>query len=172
MSNANPVYEFLGLRKQAGFFKALGRGLTGSSIGHYMAPAIASAGIAAAGLGIKGGYGIIREKLTRQRDYKAMLEANPTLRGSDARQVNMIYNSLRRLSPTMAADPLVAGSFVRKHVELAPESGVAIDFATAKAVAETQKNIAQAKSSKTSVYEAMLGGMGKGMTGIPKPGMP
>ena len=162
----SPVHEFLELReKVAGFFGSLGKALPG-----YLAPGLASAGVAAAGLGIKGGYNLIREKLTRQRDYKAMMDANPALRGSDARQVNMIYNSLRRLSPAMAADPLVAGSFVRKHVELSPDSGMAIDFNTAKTVAETQKNIQQAKSSKTSVYEAMLGGLGKQMHGIDESG--
>ena len=163
----NPVIEFLTMKeKRAGFFGSLKRALGGEALGHYMAPAVASAGVAAAGLGLKAGYDLIREKLTKQRDYKAMVEANPALRGMSARQVNMVYGSLRRLSPTMARDPLIAGSFVRKTIELAPESGLSIDPLTAKTIAETQKNISQAKSSKTSVYEAMLSGLGKQMPGL------
>lgn len=167
----NPVLEFLAVKeKTANWLGDMGRaiksGLGGGAVGHYLAPAVASAGVAAAGLGIKAGYELVREKLTRQRDYKAMVDANPSLRGMDAKQVNMVYNSLRRLSPTMARDPLVAGSFVRKTIELAPESGLSIDPLTAKTIAETQKNIAQAKSSKTSVYEAMLSGLGKQMPGL------
>jgi hypothetical protein len=166
----NPVHEFLMLReKTAGFLSDLGKAVSGSltpeHLGPYFAPAIASAGVAAAGLGMKAGYDAIRERLTRQRDYKMMLENNPNLRGLDAKHVATVYNSFRRLSPTMARDPLLAGSFVYKTVSLSPESGLSIDPMTAKTIAETQKSIQQAKSSKTSVYEAMLGGLGKSMPG-------
>lgn len=164
----NPVTEFLALKeKKAGWLKDMGHafktGLSGKAIGHYLAPAVASAGVAAAGLGIRAGYEAIRDKLNKRRDYKSMIDANPALRGMDAKKVDMVYNSLRRLSPTMARDPLIAGSFVRKTIELAPESGISIDPLTAKTIAEAQKNIAQAKSSKTSVYEAVLKSLGQRM---------
>lgn len=167
----NPVEEFLDLKEKTAnwlgdFGRAVKGKLTAGGLGEFMAPAIASAGVAAGGMAMKAGYDAIRERLTRQRDYKTMLESNPQLRGMDAKQVNMVYSSLRRLSPTMAKDPLIAGSFVYKTISLAPESGLSIDPMTAKTIAETQKNIQQAKSSKTSVYEAMLGGMGRPM-GMP-----
>jgi hypothetical protein len=167
----NPLKAFLEEKeKQAGFLGDFGRSLQGAlspgALGHYTAPAIASAGVAAAGLGLKAGYDLLKEKLTRQRDYKIMVSANPSLRQHDAKQVQMVYSSLRRLSPSMARDPLLAGSFVRKTIELSPESGLSIDVMTAKTIAETQKNIQQAKSSRTSVYEAMLGGAGKQMPGV------
>lgn len=166
----NPVKEFLGLKqKTAGFLGDLGKALKGSmtpqALGAYFAPAVASAGVAAGGFALKSGYDAVRERLVKQRDYKMMLDANSNLRGLDAKKVNMAYNSLRRLSADMAKDPLLAGSFVYKTVSLSPESGLSIDAMTAKTIAETQRNIQQAKSSRTSVYESMLGGLGKQMPG-------
>lgn len=166
----NPVKEFLALKeKTAGFFgsleKAVKGELTPQNMGRYLAPAILSAGVAAGGMGLKAGYDALREKLTRHRDYKRMLETNPSLRGLDSKQVNLAYASLRNLSPTMAKDPLVAGSFVYKTVSLSPESGLSVDAQTAKMIVETQKNIQQAKTSRTSVYEAMLSGLGRQIPG-------
>jgi len=154
---SDPVDDFLaakdeaeGKEKRAGFLGELSSewtrsgGLTGT-LGRYLPAAAVSLGVAGVAAGIGKAFDAIKNRLTKQRNYKSMLEANPTLGREDASKVQMLYNSLHSMSPAMAKDPLIAGSFVRSSLELSPESGPAVPPATAKMLAETQKNIRQAK---------------------------
>jgi hypothetical protein len=154
----NPVDDFLaakdeieGVEKDAGFFGSMrgeiarGGGL-GGTVGRYLPAAAVSLGVAAAAGGIGRAFNAIRNRLTKQRDYKNMLSANPHLAKEDASKVQMLYNSLRSMSPSMSRDPLIAGSFVRSSLELSPESGPAVPPATAQMLAKTQESLSKAKS--------------------------
>jgi hypothetical protein len=142
----NPVDDFL---KTAGWWDTLKSGF-----GQALPGAIIGAGLAAGGQLGSAGYGAIKERLTKTRDYKAMLGASPALKKFDAGQVQMVYNSLRSHAPSMSKDPLIAGSFVYKTLDLAPESGPHIDPQTAKLLAETQRNVVTARSGRGSISEA------------------
>lgn len=143
---SNPVDEFL---KEAGFMETMGRAIREAIPG-----AIAAAGVAAVGAGVSKGYGLVKERFTKVRDYSNMLKANPQLRDHDAGSVQMVYSSLRKTAPSLAADPLIAGSFVRNTLEMSPESGPGIPLQSAKLLAETQRNITQGKKSRGSISEA------------------
>lgn len=143
---SNPVDEFL---KEAGWLDTMGRAIKEAIPG-----AIAAAGVTALGTGVAKGYGMVKERFTKVRDYSNMLKSNPQLRQHDASSVQMVYNSLRKTAPTLAADPLIAGSFVRNTLEMSPESGPGIPLQSAKLLAETQRNITQGKKARGAIAEA------------------
>lgn len=159
----DPVDDFL---KTAGLWGAFthgvssgeGRQTIGEAVmratGQGIGGAAAAALIAAGGYGVSKGFGAIKERITKPRDYKAMLGANPVLSKYDAGQVQMVYNSLRSQSPSMAKDPLIAGSFVHKTLNLSPEEGPFVDPQTVKILAETQRNLDQVRSDRGSIAEA------------------
>lgn len=139
---ANPVSEFL---KEAGFWDNLKAGWRGAkagglggAIGEKMPAALVAGGIAGVGLGLSKGFDFIMDRVTKARDYKAMIQSTPDLHHFDASHTQMMYNSLRSLAPTLAKDPLVAGSFVRDMLRLSPEHGPAIPPATAKMLVDAQ----------------------------------
>jgi hypothetical protein len=143
---SNPVDEFL---KEAGWLDAMGR-----AVKEALPGAIASAGVAAMGVAASKGIGMVKERFTRVRDYSNMLKANPMLRQHDAGSVQMVYNSLRKTAPSLAADPLIAGSYIRNTLEMSPESGPAVPLQSAKLLAETQRNITQGKAGRGPISEA------------------
>ena len=59
----------------------------------------------------------IADPLKKRVGYKRMLRENEFLRHEDPTSVNKYYSTLYRFSPTMAMDPLVAGSFMKKQLE-------------------------------------------------------
>lgn len=142
----NPVDDFL---KEAGWLDTMRK-----AVGEAIPGAVAAAGIAVMGTAASKGFGMVKERFTKVRDYSNMLKANPMLRQQDAGSVQMVYNSLRKTAPSLAADPLIAGSFVRNTLELSPESGPGVPLQSAKLLAETQRNITQGKSSRGSISEA------------------
>jgi len=148
----NPVDDFL---KTSGWSDKFKQGIIDAIPG-----ALVGTAFAAGATGASGGYSAIRDRLTKPRDYKAMLTANPSLGKFDAGQVQMVYNSLRSQSPTMSKDPLIAGSFVHRTLEMAPETGPFIDPQTVKMLSETQRNITSARSGRGSIAEAFKPGIG------------
>lgn len=155
----NPVDEFL---KEASWGAAFSRGLGSQGFGHAMAEGAGRAlpgimvglGLAAGSNLMSKGISAASERLTKTRDYKAMLKSSPGLKEYDAGQVQMVYNSLRSQSPTMAKDPLIAGSFVRRTMEMSPESGPFIDPQTVKTIAEAQRNVSQARKDRGGLSDA------------------
>lgn len=187
----NPVEDFLSdlngestdneTEKTAGFLGNLWHGLKGGmtrepvtrampisgsfgrALGEGLPLAVAGTLMAGGGQAIGKAYGAIKERFTKPRDYAAMLEANPTLRKEPAKKVQMLYNSLRTMAPTMAKDPLIAGSFVRNTLELSPESGPAISPQTVKTLVESQRNIADAKGTGAMMRAWTSGDNWKGL---------
>jgi len=155
----NPVEELL---KSAGLWDEVGRGIGGKGVGfggalgRQLPASAATAAITGVTLGIAKGYEAIRDRINKTRDFKAMLQATPDLRHFDASHTQMMYNSLRTLAPSLARDPLVAGSFVRDALHLSPEHGPAIPPQTAKLLVETQ-----AKLQRPSLMGSMAEAAGK-----------
>ena len=166
----NPLQKFLaekgGKEKHAGFMDLMAR--TGRAIGGHMAPAIGTVAVGAlAGAGYSA-YGAAKEHITKARDYKAMLQENPTLRKEDPHKVQMLYNSFRRLSPGMAGDPLLSGSFVRDTLTLSPEEGPSISPMTAKTLADTQKAISQHKKDRGGSFQKWVTNPGVSVRNTPE----
>lgn len=64
-------------------------------------------------------YEAAKRGLTRGRDYKAMLEANPDLaKPSYSTKVKASFGTLHRFNPDFAKDPNVAGQYVRSAIEI------------------------------------------------------
>jgi hypothetical protein len=95
--------------------------------------------------------------LLKPMEYKAMLDAHPELQQHDASKVQALYNSLRHMSPHMAKDPVIAGSFVRNLLERGNEGSVAVPMDTAKMLADTQKSISGAKHTDPSQFTSLMG---------------
>lgn len=159
---SNPVEDFV---KTAGpFFEGLKRAFGGEAVGAMLGGAAISAGMAAGAVGARGAYRAIKGHFTKQRDYRDMLQANPMLRKEDSGRVQMLYNSFRKMAPDMAGDPLLAGSFVRQHIELSPEAGPAISPQTMATVTKAQESLSRGKPKA-------LGAIGEAFAGadIPRP---
>ena len=160
----NPVEDFLALKKEAGWlgglWSAFKSGITGTAhqattplqgvsrmLGQATPAAAVTVGMGVASRGIGKGVQELSERYSKPREYQSMINANPTLKKLDSGQVQMVYNSLRRIAPSFAKDPLIAGSFVRNTMEMAPETGPAIPLQTAKLLAEAQKNLRKQQPS-------------------------
>jgi len=142
----NPAEEFLTEKKAFG----LGA-LTGAarSTGKAMSPAAKAFGSAAAVgagaaafAGLAGGASKLYAAATKTRDFRAMLDANPDLlqhQKADPAGFNRMYSSLRTLAPEFAAEPLVAGYYLRQGMEglMEGRGGVSVQAMNAKRPVQT-----------------------------------
>ncbi|CAB4131649.1 hypothetical protein UFOVP276_61 [uncultured Caudovirales phage] len=123
----------------------------------------AGAAISAVGL---GGESVLRgmrqlvdmgvDKWRKPIEYKAMLSAHPELMEQDASRVQALYNSLRHMSPHMAKDPVIAGSFVRTLLNQGSEGSVAVPMDTAKMLADTQGKAMSTHRMEPSQFSSYL----------------
>lgn len=87
------------------------------------AGAVLTAAGAAMGLGATGvaaGAGKISDTVhaaTLNKDFKAMLKADPTFRGEDEKKAKQYFGILHRASPYLAGEPMLAASTVRGMME-------------------------------------------------------
>lgn len=157
---SNPVEEFLLIKeakdKEAGWLDSVGKAFSalGKRVAEQVPGALASAGVTAAGVGALAGGKALYSRLTKQRDYQAMMSATPSLRKRPADQVQMMYNSLRNVAPTLAKDPLVAGSFIDNSMELSGDRAM-IAPQSAKLLADTQKSITQGRGAPSAILGAL-----------------
>ena len=96
------------LTKGASFAQGLQYGLG-------TAAASAVGGLAMVGLshGIQSAY----DSMTFEKDLQATLKTRPELSTYPKEQVRLVYQSLRRLSPEIAKDPLTAGTYLVRQFE-------------------------------------------------------
>jgi len=67
-------------------------------------------------------YTSARLALSRNRNYKNMLEADPELKQHPAEKVKALFNTLHEKGgPEMSGDPLIASAFVKQQLELPPQ---------------------------------------------------
>lgn len=127
------------IEKKASFWRNFTKSLSSSNLGKQMGDAILTAGAGAAitgiGVGAKAGFEAVREKVEKPRAFKGMMGAMPGLKKEDPKAVQMTFNTLYGMNRRMAKDPLVAGSFVAKHVnraDIGGEGGAYVDPQTTK----------------------------------------
>jgi hypothetical protein len=105
-------------RKSMGFAGHLGQSLaTGAGAG-LAGAAIAGAGVAASK---------IYDAMTKARDFRAMLGSSFNSDLMDyyrqkPKQFNEAFSSLRSANPSFSKDPMVAGNYMRRIMEMRPES--------------------------------------------------
>lgn len=104
------LMELNGILKEAGLAGRFGNAMAGigTSVGAGIAYSLAG-----------DMYDALRRGITKNRNYKDMMNQNPDLDEMPAKDVQRAFSSLHRFNPEFAADPTVAGSFVRKQVQLA-----------------------------------------------------
>lgn len=93
--------------------------------------ALMAGGLAA---GLVGAAGATYRAITKKKDFQGMLQANPDLQAhheEDPAHFNRSYDSLRRMAPQFASDPLIAGHYMRKMTmntgALSTAGGVAVE---------------------------------------------
>jgi len=161
------------LLKQASFLKAIkrfgskfSRGAMGAakeapSTGEWLkkmllaSAAIGGTGLvlggaaAGAGEGVKAIVDPIRKKVGRKRMYRE----NPFLQHEDKKTVEKYYDTLYRFSPSMAMDPLVSGSFMKKQLEF---KDVGIQPTDLQTITNVQKAVSQSRGD--SIITKAFGG--------------
>ncbi len=60
-------------------------------------------------------YDAAKRGITKSRNYRDMLDANPDLKQFDAKTVQKSFSVLHRLNPEFASDPTIAGSWVKRQ---------------------------------------------------------
>ena len=117
----NPAEEFLKEKRAFGFGDAAKGALSaGKSFAGVAGTAAAMGMGAAAFAGVTVAASKLYSSATKSRDFRKLLEANPDLRAhqkEDPVGFNRMYTSLRTLAPEFAAEPLVAGHFMRQGME-------------------------------------------------------
>jgi len=63
-------------------------------------------------------YDSLRRGLTKGRNYRNMLAANPDLKREDGQKVRRAFEVLHQFNPEFSGNPVVAGSFVRDQAQL------------------------------------------------------
>jgi len=86
--------------------------------------------------------------ITKSRNYKAMMEANPDLKKEDPVAIQSHFNTLHRFNPEFSSDPNVAGSYVRSQSQF-PEG----DLGSVQGLVSSRKAIKDARGARP------LGGM-------------
>lgn len=110
-----------------------------------------------------------------QQDLKRVLEVHPEIGRPEDPRVQMAYNSLVKLNPTYAEDPLIAGPLLKQIVESRmdptnPMSNPIVDPGIAKNLSEARKSIregdprdtfggAMGQSLAQGIQMATLGGL-------------
>jgi hypothetical protein len=84
-----------------------------------------------------------RERKEIEKSYKQMFQDHPKLGEFDRHKVQRHFGVLARYAPSMAADPVVAGTWVKDKMEMGH-----IAAADIKLLAETQSQINKVKESK------------------------
>lgn len=112
------IGELLSKAKQPAFNAAVGATTMGAL----------TAGTAAMSFGAKKLY----DAITKKRDFRQMLEANPDLHEhleKDPKFFNQAYSSLRSVNPQFASEPMIAGHYMRHMMEFPDSAGGKIELA-------------------------------------------
>ena len=131
--------------KQAGFGTEFGLGVAGA-LGAGIATGLAGDAMDA-----------IKRGLSKTRDYRGMLRENPDLQGHPmgAKAVQGVFGTLHKFNPEFASDPLVAGTFVRNHLESADPHR--IDIGMLSSMTTARKNIQDVKSKSVTAPSGAFG---------------
>jgi len=140
---------------------SLRQGFMQKAMGHAwdIAPMAAGAAVLGGAFGLarkigETGVGAARDKIEKARAYKTMIEENPHLQNVDPSVSQKAFNTLYRFNPQYAADPLVAGTFVRNVADQER-----LDIGTVNSLVQARRNLADRGNAPD--YVATAQGMGK-----------
>ena len=137
---SNPVTEFLNFEKHG----------ADPRWAEFAGQAAITAGLIGAGHVADDVYGLIRNAIGKSRGFKGMMEYNPELAKEDRVKVQTLYNTLHHVSPSLARDPVVANSWVKRmmYQDEYVDPKILSDLATA-----------EQRMGQASGYEARFSGM-------------
>lgn len=147
-----------------GIFKQASWGQFGGALGLGVASAV-GAGIATSLAG--DAMDAVKRGITKTRNYRGMLRENPDLQKHPmgAKAVQGVFSTLHRFNPEFAGDPLVAGTFVRNHLNSA--TGTSIDLGSLNSLVGARKNLSDVKGRGMT---GPAGAFGAGQNAFGKPG--
>jgi hypothetical protein len=105
-------------------------------------------GVAAAGgiaMALAGDvYDAAKRGITKGRDYKSMMQANPALQRMAAKDVQKAFSVLHHFNPEFAGDPTVAGAWVKSRVSMGSDEMYG-DTTQLKSLIDSRKNLSDVK---------------------------
>ncbi len=125
---SNPLEKYL--EKKAGvgqFLSNLKEPATNAALG-----AAALGGVTAGSAAVSFGAKKLYDAITKKRDFRLMLEHNEDLRehlDHDPKFFNQAYSSLRSVNPQFAAEPLIAGNYMRQMMDSPLSAGGKVELA-------------------------------------------
>jgi hypothetical protein len=125
---SNPLDTYMESKpetKTASFGRSFaGTALNPAALGQAAGTAAVAAGVGLAGAAAQKIWGAI----TKQRDFTAMMRYSPDLAEEQARNPDLFnrqYSSFRAINPQFAADPIIAGTYMRR-MATSPEAAGAV----------------------------------------------
>lgn len=131
--------------------KLLGEGTPGRKA---LAFGAGAAGIAGGLKAVEGLGDAVSNPLKKKKYFNNMMDENPSLKKEPKRDVERIFRTLYKFNPTMASDPLVAGSFMRRSLQFKDEGIQPVDVKT---LAEISKSLKDSKRGDGLLSGAFAG---------------
>lgn len=128
----DPIDQYLSVKEAGvgGFARDFASGAAESAFNpKTLGGAAGVAMIGAAGTALGAAATHAYRAITKQRDFKAMLSHNADLvdeHANNPQQFNQMYSSFRAMNPQFAADPIVAGTYMRQMAMSPSTAGHAI----------------------------------------------
>lgn len=136
------VEELNGLMKLALDWGALGRGALGTA--GAVGVAAGTAALGGIAMSLAGDmYDAAKRGITKTRNYKQMMNANPELRDLPAKSVQKAFSVLHRFNPEFSGDPTVAGAWVKRQATFGEDSFG--DVNQMKQLIDSRKSLADTK---------------------------
>jgi hypothetical protein len=129
----------------------------------------AKAGI---GVGVAAGAGIamslagdamdaLKRGITKGKHYRSMLRENQDLQEHPmgAKATQAMFSTLHKFNPEFAADPYVAGTFVRNQLDAAGADKKQVDLSTLTGLISARKNLSDIRSKRIPQMNNFLPGV-------------
>lgn len=113
-----------------------------------------AAGIAGGLKGVESIGDAISTPIKKKKYFNNMMDENPGLKKEPKRDVERIFRTLFKFNPTMASDPLVAGSFLKRSLQFKDEGIQPVDVKT---LTEISKSIQGSKKNDGLLRSAFAG---------------
>lgn len=133
-----------------------------------VATAAATAAGSLAMMGAAKGLGNVYDAMTFDRDLQKIMKVRPELSTYSKEHVKLVYQSLRRLSPEIAKDPLTASTYLVRQFERRnpndPHSLPTVELETARTLAQTSGEYGKRRDAvREALLQANQIGVGTGL---------
>lgn len=156
------VEELENLVKTALDWKSVGQGALGVAGG--IGAAVGTAALGGIAMALAGDmYEAAKRGITKTRNYKAMLSANPDLREMPAKNVQKAFSVLHRFNPEFSGDPTVAGAWVKRQAVYGEDAFGNVQ--ELKGLIDARKSLADARRLPSVPDIKAVSGAGKGLSG-------